>query len=239
MVIVRGEGPTLLLITQPDHARLAGDLVAAIQTEPALRTAARETVLLAVREHDNGWTEVDAEPTIDAMGRPLDFMTGPAAVRRELWARGITRVARMDSRAGALVAQHAVTVYAYRQGDPEWQPFFASIVALRDDLLQQLGLLTGAPRQAFEDEYRCVQLGDALSLQWCNGWPGPEDTLGYRGTMEGEALRISPDPFAGTTVPLRVLGRRIPARRYRHDADLREALAASAPIVVGGAARGS
>lgn len=237
-MIVRDEGTTLLLITQPDHARLSADLVAAIQTEPALRTAAREAVLLATREHDNGWAEVDAEPTIDAMGRPLDFMTGPAAVRRELWVRGITRAANMDPRAGALVAQHAATVYAYRQNDPGWQPFFASIVAMRDDLLQQLGLLTSVARQVFEDEYRCVQLGDALSLQWCNGWPGPEETLGYRGTLEGDALLISPDPFGGATVPLRVLGRRIPARRYRHDGDLHEALAAAAPMVVSGEARG-
>ena len=237
-MIVRDEGTTLLLITQPDHARLSAELMAAVQTEAALRTATREAVLLATREHDNGWAEVDAEPTIDPMGRPRDFMTGPAAVRRELWVRGITRVAGMDPRAGALVAQHAVTVYAYRQNAPEWQPFFAAIAAMRDDLLQQLGLLTGVPRQIFEDEYRCVQLGDALSLQWCNGWPGPEETLGYGGTVDGAVLRISPDPFGGVTVPLRVLARRIPARRYRHDAELCETLAATPPIVVGGEARG-
>jgi hypothetical protein len=237
-MIVRNEGSTLLLITQPDHARLSADLVAAIHTEPALQTAAREAILLATREHDHGWAEVDAEPTVDPGGRPRDFMTGPAAVRRELWTRGVTRVARMDPHAGALVAQHAVTVYAYRQNDPEWQPFFAALVAMRDDLLEQLGLTTGAPRQCFEDEYRCVQLGDALSLQWCNGWPGPEEALGYRGTMDGRTLRIAPDPFAGATVPLRVLARRIPARRYDHDAALRETLAATSPIVVTGEASG-
>jgi len=237
-MIVRDEGATLLLITQPDHARLAADLVAAIQTERALQDAARAVVLLATREHDNGWAEVDGEPTVDSMGRPRDFMTGPAGLRRELWARGITRVAQMDPRAGALVAQHAVTVYSYRQGDPDWQPFFASVVSMRDELLEQLGVLTDPARRAFQDEYRCVQLGDALSLQWCNAWPGPEETLGYRATFQDDVLRIAPDPFGGAAVPLRVLGRRIAARPYRHDGDLREALAASAPVVVTGEARG-
>jgi len=237
-MIVRDEGSTFLLITQPDHARLSADLVGAVQTEPALRTRARDTVLLATREHDNGWAEVDAEPAIDPMGRPRDFMTGPAAIRRELWARGITRVAKMDAHAGALVAQHAITVYGYRQGDPEWKPFFTSIFAMRDDLLEQLGLQTGAPRDAFELEYRCVFLGDALSLQWCNAWPGPEPALDYRGTMEGDTLRVSPDPFGGATVPIRVLARRIPNRRYQDEADLRETLAATTPIVVAGEARG-
>jgi hypothetical protein len=238
-MIVRDEGTTFLLITQPDHARLSADLVAAIQTEPALRTAARDTVLLATREHDNGWAEVDAEATIEPRGRPRDFMTGPAGVRQELWTRGITRVAKMDPHAGALVAHHALTVYVYRQGDPDWKPFFASVFALRDDLLEQLGLATGAPREAFDLEYRCVFLGDALSLQWCNGWPGPEEPLGYHAVMEEDALVVSPDPFGGATVTIRVLGRRIPARRYRNDADLRETLAATPPFVVTGTARGA
>jgi hypothetical protein len=238
-MIVRDEGTSLLLITQPDHAQLAADLVSAMQTEPTLRSAARATILLATREHDNGWAEVDAEPTIEpSTGRPRDFMMGPAAVKYELWVRGITRVAKMDPQAGALVAQHAVTVYAYRQSDPAWRPFFTAITAMRDDLLQQLGMLTGARRDAFQAEYRCVQLGDAFSLQFCNAWPGPDDTLGYRATLRGDALLISPDPFGGATVPLRVGGRRIPVRRYRRDADLREALAASTPVVVSGVARG-
>jgi len=236
-MIVRDEGTTFLLITQPDHARVSAALVAAIQTEPALQTGARDVILLATREHDNGWAEVDAEPTIDPMGRPRDFMSGPAGVRRELWMRGVTRVAQMDPHAAALVAQHAVTVYGYRQGDPDWKPFFASIVGLRDDLLAKLGLLTGPPREAFEIEYRCVLLGDALSLQWCNGWPGPEEALGYSGTMEGDTLLIWPDPFGGATVSFGVPARRIPARRYRDDADLRDAVAAAPPVVVTGAAR--
>jgi hypothetical protein len=238
-MIVRHEGTTLLLITQPDHAKLSADLVAAMQTEPALRTRMRDVVVLATREHDNGWAEVDAEPDVDPGGRPRDFMTGPAGVRRELWTRGITRVAKMDPHAGALVAHHALTVYSYRQGDPDWKPFFGSIFERRNDLLGQLGLTTGEPREAFELEYRCVFLGDALSLQWCNGWSGPEDALEYRGTLDGDTLVVSPDPFGGATVPFRVPARRIPARRYRSDADLRETMAAAAAVVVDGTARGA
>jgi hypothetical protein len=238
-MIVRDEGTTLLLITQPDHAQLAAELVAAIQTEPALRGPARDIILTATREHDNGWAEVDAAPTIDpAAGRPRDFMTGPAAVKHELWLCGITRAAKIDILAGALVAEHAVTVYGYRRQDPEWRPFFDSIIAIRDDLLQQIGMLTGARRDVFQSEYRCVQLGDAFSLQFCNGWTEPAATFEYRAVMEGATLVISPDPFAGATIPLRVLGRRISARRYVDDADLRDTIAAVVPVVVSGEARG-
>jgi uncharacterized protein DUF3891 len=238
-MIVRDEGDTFLLITQPNHAGLSEQIGMAMRSEPALHTRSRDAILLAMREHDNGWAEVDAEPDIEpATGRPRDFMSGPALVRYELWLRGITRAARMDPRAGALVAEHALTVYEYRRGAAEWQSFFDSITPIRDDLLRQIGMLTGAARDAFQQEYRCVQLADALSLQFCNGWNELSVTLEYQAIMRGPTLLISPDPFDGATVPLRVLGRRIPARRYQDDGDLRETIATVTPQVITGSARG-
>ncbi len=238
-MIVRDDGRSFLLITQPDHARLARDIVAATRTEPVLETDDRDTVLLATLEHDNGWLEVDAEPTIDpATGRPCDFINGPAHVKHELWPRGIRRVARANPRAGALIAQHALTVYHYREAEPEWRPFFGSITALRDDQLGQIGAATGAAREAFDRQYRCVRLGDLLSLQFCNGWTEPHETFGYRATLDGTRLLVTPDPFRGGVVPLRVMARRIPARRYTSDADLRAAMALSVPEFLEGEARG-
>jgi len=237
-MIVRDEGPTFLLITQPDHALLAEQIAAAVRTEPALSGPARGVVLLAVREHDNGWSEVDAEPAVDpATGRPLDFMTGPAPVKHELWLRGIRRVARMHAHAGALVAEHAVTVYGYRRAQADWRPFFDSITALRDELLEQIGMMSGAGRARFDAEYRCVQIADAFSLQFCNQWRESLATLDYRCRMEDATLIISPDPLAGATLDVRVLGRRIPAARYADDGELREAMAAVPPVVVAGRVR--
>jgi hypothetical protein len=238
-VIVREDGDAFLLITQPDHARLARDIVAAMRTEPALSSASRETVLFATREHDNGWIEVDASPTIDtATGRPCDFIAGAVHVKHELWPRGIRRAAESNTRAGALIAQHAITVYAYRAVEPEWQPFFGPITALREDLLEQIGAAHGASREAFDREYRCVRLGDSFSLQFCNGWTAAQDTYGYRAELRGSSLVISPDPFGGSAVPLRILARRVPARRYASDADLRAALAKAVPEILEGEARG-
>ena len=136
-MIVRNDGETFLLITQPDHAQLAETIVRAMRTEAPLFGDARRTILLATREHDNGWIEVDALPTVDpATGRPCDFMSGPAAMKHELWLRGITRVAKTDALAGALIAEHAVTVYGYRRGDAAWSSFFSTIGSMRDALLQ-------------------------------------------------------------------------------------------------------
>jgi len=238
-MIVRDDHDTFLLITQPDHAQLSEAIVAAIRTEPPLAGSARRTILLATREHDNGWTEVDAFPTVDpATGRPCDFMSGPAPVKHELWLRGIARAAKADRLAGALVAEHALTVYGYRRGDAAWASFFSTIEGMRDALIQRVGLLTASSRDAFDEYYRCVRLGDSFSLQFCNGWTEPSTTLGYRAQMEGTMLLIAPDPFAGETVALRVVGHRIPARPYRDDAQVRKAIAASTPEIVMGTARG-
>ena len=239
-MIVREDGSSFLLITQPDHARLARDIVAAIRTEPALDTPSRDTILFATLEHDNGWIEVDAEPTIDPVtGRPCDFIAGPARVKHELWPRGIRRAAQNDLRAGALIAQHAVTVYAYRAGEPEWQPFFGPITAMREDLLGQLGAAGDIAREAFDQQYRCVRLGDSFSLQFCNGWTAPQETLGYRAELQGSRLVISPDPFGGAAVALRVMARRIPVRRYESDADLKKAVGLAIPEFVTGEAVGA
>ena len=158
-MIVRDEGATFLLITQPDHARLAEVLVAAVQTEPPLNGPARDTILLATREHDNGWIEVDAEPIIDRSGAgPCDFMSGPAHVKHELWPRGVLRVARINPHAGALVAEHALTVYSYRREEMEWTTFFDGMREMRDGLLSQIGATSAAARDAFQAEYRGVPL---------------------------------------------------------------------------------
>lgn len=238
-MIVRDDHDTFLLITQPDHAQLSEAIVAAIRTEPPLAGSARRTILLATREHDNGWIEVDALPTVDrATGRPCDFMSGPAPVKHELWLRGIARTAKADGFAGALVAEHALTVYGYRRGEAGWASFFSTIEAMRDALLERAGVSSG-DREMFDACYRCVRLGDAFSLQFCNGWTEPTATHGYRAEMRGATLLITPDPFDGASVDLRVVGRRIPASAYRDDAQVRTAIAASTPEIVMGTARGA
>jgi hypothetical protein len=235
-MIVRDDRDAFLLITQPDHAQLAEMIVAAVRTEAPLDGAARRAILLATREHDNGWIEVDALPSVDAStGRPADFMSGPAPVKHALWLRGIARAAKADALAGALVAEHALTVYGYRRDDAAWTSFFSTIESMRDALVERTGL---TDRAMFDACYRCVRLGDSFSLQFCNGWTAPATTLGYEAVMDGTTLRIAPDPFDGATVNLRVVGRRIPARRYLNDAEVRTAVAAATPEIVTGTACG-
>ena len=56
--------------------------------------------------------------------------------------------------------------------------------------------------------------------------------------MTPSGIRVTPDPFGGRAVPLAVTARRIPARRYASDADLRDAVAAAPPVMLRGVAQG-
>ncbi len=236
-MIVRADADGLLtLITQPDHAALSAELMAAWATDGLPARSSRATILLATREHDNGWKEVDDRPGVDGNGRPFEFTNAPIAVRQPIWPRGIARLASRSPLAAALVAEHALTVYGRYRGDPLWSRFFAEIAVLRDTLLHQIGALDGAERQAFESDYRFVFLGDLLSLVFCNRWRGTFDARGYRFWLDGDALRIWPDPFGGKPIPFGVPARRIANRRYESDEDLRETLAGTPVVSLAGTA---
>lgn len=223
-VIIRHDGTWQLFITQPDHAGLAADVMRAWTGDAFAGHPRRDAILRAVRDHDNGWIEEDETTIVDERGRPLDFVSVPDEVKHRIWPRAVARAGTGHAYEAALIAQHALTVHAQHRGDPAWGSFFDGLERART---MWLG---GAPAPGFEQDYRFVRIGDLLSLVFCNGWTEPHDLPGGgRVVLDGSTLRVSPDPFAGARVPLRILARRLPARTYGSNGELRAALAA-API---------
>lgn len=188
----------------------------------------RPEILLAVDQHDNGWREVDAAPVVDAAtGNILDFVTAPDAVRRRVWPRGVRRLSDRPY-AAALVAQHAIHVYARYRGIPDWQPFFAEMEAARDLHLHDVPAV--ALPELVED-YFFVRMGDLISLTFCNGWTDAQtDSSGWVVRLDGSRLTVSPDPFAGSSVPLEVAARRLPNGPFASVTEAYEAFSA-APMV--------
>jgi hypothetical protein len=214
-MIVRALGDALLLITQPDHAHLAGAVMA--RALPLAEHPRRDVILLAVREHDNGWAEPDAEPTIGSSGNVADFISAPVALRQGVWPRAVARLAG-DPWAAALVAQHAITVYDRFRSDDAWTQFFADMEALRDDLLART---TMQPDDLTAD-YAFVRLGDLISLTFCTGWITPQRYAAWTVQREDDTVLVTPDLFGGETVRIEIEGTEIPARTYESDRDLRE-----------------
>jgi len=100
-MIIRPDGDTLLFITQPDHARLAADLLQH-WTEAAGHPRG-DALAIAVREHDNGWREDHAR--LDVKARAVEgVLTIAPPILGTLSVPVRVRVRRLESRRYASAA---------------------------------------------------------------------------------------------------------------------------------------
>lgn len=220
-MIIQRRGDVRLFIPQRVHAALAETLMSAWLPGGLPDNPRRDAILAATRDHDEGWREEDEELHVSDEGEPLDFIAVPPHVKHRIWPRAAARVAERHSPyVGALVAQHALTVHAPLRQQPLWRSFFATMERTRDALLAR-----AAPGEAgsADHDYPFVRTGDQLSLIFCNGWTTPMSGTGFSARLEGTTLRITPDPFGGRRIPLRVEARVLPARSYASPSELRDA----------------
>jgi hypothetical protein len=222
MIVVQ-DRDELLLVTQPDHARFAAQLLSLWRRAELAGHPRREPLLTAVREHDNGWRETDAAPRIDpGTGRPYDFRALPDELRRELWRRGVERFAAETPYTALLAAQHSWELHRDRQSDSCWTGFLAELAEQREELLAA----TALDAADLAADYRWLELADALSLAVCCRSAAPVTRDGLTARMCGAELEIEPFPLAGAT-SFHIPGRRIADRRYLGEADLAGALGAA------------
>jgi hypothetical protein len=218
-VIVVDEGEELRIVTQPDHARFAAELLSLWRSDGLPDHPRRDQLLFAVREHDNGWREADAAPRIDpTTQRFYDFTDFPEADRREVWMRGILRFAQSHPYVALLVAEHAERLHQHSR--PGWRELLGQIAALRQEWLDRAGL---DPAQVRAD-YRYLNLADALSLAYCTGRREPLERHSLTARVEGDTLRLDPFPLAGATT-FQIPARRIANRPYASDFQAASALA--------------
>jgi transposase InsO family protein len=235
-LIVRTNPDHLLLITQPDHAALSAAIMTRWCRDGLPGHPRRESLLLATREHDAGWAEVDVAPIVDpSSGQLLDFVHAPDLVRQEVWPRSIKRLAHAPY-AAALVAQHALHVYRDNRPDPAWARFFSRLEDLRAEQLRHAAPLTLDELIA---DYFFVRMGDLVSLFFANNWPGPRREGDYSIQVIGARVVVTPDPFGGETVALSLPARRLSARAYHSMADAAAALAAAPAVTLNAVAAGA
>lgn len=111
-MIIREQGDELLLIRQTDHAFLAGFFAKEWGNEEFPKPEPFESFCLAAAEHDNGWSEWEVQPTLDAKARtPYSFMSIPTDEHIALYQRGIERLVKVDHYAALLVSMHCAGLY--------------------------------------------------------------------------------------------------------------------------------
>jgi hypothetical protein len=221
-VIVAVEAGAYRLVTQPDHAHLAGEILSLWRADGLAVSPRRAEVIFAGREHDNGWREADAAPRCDGVGRPVDFIAMARRERFEIWERGTSRFLERRPYASLLIVRHARELHRDHRREASWRDFLRRLAARERRLRQELE----AGGRALAADYRLLGMADTISLAACAGWTGELALPGLRGRAGGGTVWLAPLPLAGATT-FTVPCRRIPLRPYRGDADLGGELAAA------------
>jgi len=221
-MIVTPEDRSLRIVTQSDHAHLAGEIAALWRSDALPENPRRADIVFAAREHDNGWRETDSAPWVDpTTGRPHDFTDLPDGPRIELWRRGVERYAGRRPYAALLICRHAEELLGDRRGEEPWDE---GLFERLDELVEDLSEETGASRDQVETDYRFVALADRVSLALSARWSEPFAVCDHHGRVDGDTVLFYPFPLAGaTSFTLRC--RSIPDRRYADPVDLIGALA--------------
>ena len=111
-MIVQDQDDQLVVIRQTDHAMLAGFLARHWGNAMFQRPEPFASFCLAAAEHDNGWTEWEMQPEVDAVTfTPYSYVSIPTPEHMELYQRGIERVVKADHYAGLLVSLHCACLY--------------------------------------------------------------------------------------------------------------------------------
>jgi hypothetical protein len=210
-------GSDTYLITQPAHAELAGTIAAhwgnAEFTRPGYFAASsdpervRREVILAIEQHDNGWWEWEAAPSIsdaDDMPEGLPEVLKDPVAGMQRWRLGIPRLADLHPYASLLISDHAWWLYAAQFNDdspaefthqlqqnrqtypaelrPHAEQFLSDIRDLQHRF-QAAIVKDQVWREAIEPEQRnphirLLQTLDAVSLALCSNVLAPGSGLG-------------------------------------------------------------
>lgn len=141
------------LITQHDHALLAGHLAGHLGNTLCERPEPFDDVVLAIALHDCGWPTHDDHPTLDADGRPTDVFESPLAVSLTAWSASVQRAMAHGPYVALLVSLHAL--------------FLSSLLAAPDSSAR-VRPLSRTPRELFElnkFQHRQVEIHETLRRQ--------------------------------------------------------------------------
>lgn len=216
------------LISQPDHAQLAGDLAAKF-CSPAFPKLEPE-VVQAIALHDAGWANLEAEknpaskPSLNSAGRPLAFfeLTPPDFVRA--WQASIDSAEKASPIAGLMVSGHFCRLAGERtrtHNDSAQDAFllreFLRGEALRRDRLIDRQMRTWPKIERLVD---VLQFCDLVSLYLCCGLAEPVEfpqTFGgkpVRAQLAGGTYVFDPSPFCAPGAKVAPIKLSVRATRY-------------------------
>ena len=196
---IGGKPATWVLISQIEHAHLAGRLAEHWGAAPFEPLVPKAELLWAIYHHDDGWRDWDQSPDIEPKrGAPRAFTEMEIDDSVSIWARSIAVAAEAGPLEGYVVAGHfralARRGAAWRKADPAWPRAQAFIDRNERQMLVWLEAWQAEdPRtntKAVADlALSQLQFFDSLSLWFCCAAATDPDTVP---TPKGPELTLSP-----------------------------------------------
>jgi hypothetical protein len=163
-VLVRRDG---VVIGQPAHAWVSGQLARAWGNASFPRPSPREPFCLAAEQHDVGWADADLSPAVGDDGRPLSFMQQPRPAHVAIWRGAASRLLAQSRYAALLVSLHGTSLYERVDATPETAALIRSYLAEQRALQERL--IEGLDREEVDRNRRLLLVLDRLSLMLCHG----------------------------------------------------------------------
>lgn len=237
-----------LIVTQPAHAWVSGQIAAAWGNARTGSVEPRAELVLAAQQHDIGWLQWEAAPTLNPeTGRPRTFLELPTMEHLAVWAPAGPAALVYGPYVAMLVSMHGTGLYQrhdYARDTEEEaaaaRRFVADGAAFEARLLEQLR--AGAyPDELTSDAViaghrKLVSVWDAMSLFLCGGLnrertledvPMQDGAMPIRmipDTSHRDVAAIDPWPFSGEELELTCPARVMQDTFARED-DMRRAVA--------------
>jgi hypothetical protein len=247
----REDAEGLIVISQPAHAWLSGQLARAWGNENF--PAPSEETCMAAELHDIGFLQWEQLPTLNpATGLPHTFMDLPAQTHLDIWTAGIQQMMRFGRYAALLVSLHfAGLARKHMCDEPATAELTRKFLDAQGEI--QTTLSTSLRNDYYygpvssDETFRCnqelVSLWDWMSLLLCMR-TRQEKSLGSVSSAatsaelklvpldeDGARFGVGPWPFRGDSVKLVCEGRRL-LKTYSEENVMRQDLRRAAPITV-------
>ena len=222
-MLVRDAGDAWQIVLQTDHADLSGQFVRAWSPRPE---PFRSLEIIA-RRHDDGWSIWERAPSLDAEGRPCNFLDVHVPAHLAFYRAAIQAVTDHDPYAGLLLSMHGAGIYNGRYGtQPDLKLTFAdeaqelvdAFVREQEEGFPARIAALGVPEEERWRNYELLQIWDRLSLYFClrDVERGESAELaGYRLEPLGPwRVAIEPHPFGGPPAQFGLLRRLVPKRAW-------------------------
>jgi hypothetical protein len=229
------------MITQNDHAKLAGLFASHWGNATFERPRPYTSMMRAAQYHDGGWLRYETNPTVDpATGKSPSYQQVPndsAQLAAYQWM--IDMLTDIDSYTGLMVSKHRTGLWQSRYGaitQPPPRPPRKVTSEVEDFITRnearQHVITAGLERHDVATNYNLLQVWDLLSLYICSNEHHKDHVIEPAPTAysagSGVALKLTPTapatiaidpyPFDATPLEAAVVYRALPSSAL-HDVD--------------------